>query len=184
MVRAEGGGEEVDDLSTGGLGGDNAGGWCGSVAQVVFHVIQEGFQGLDGVVAGALRGRNLGDGGEALVGLAILCEGEEDFGTGRGGRCGGGDIGRLGSGFCGEDGRTGRLAHTGEENVVADEAGIFRRDLGSAGAADDSRAGALEDLLDAEAGGLQVLEEFLGEETVFSIAVKGDLPGVGGEGDE
>ena len=69
----------------------------------------------------------------------------------------------------------------GKKDVLADEPRILRRDLRTAGSLHDSRARALEDLLDGEAGCAQVGDEFGCVEAVGPLAVGGGASGVGGK---
>lgn len=163
----DGGEEEVAGLQRGrGLAG--SGFWS---TEGFFYKIEQRAEWRDGGGARAVQAGGATEGFGAAGGVA--CGGEFlDFG-GRGN----GD----GLGF-GDDFLSGHGA--GEEDVVADEAGVFGGDLFTAGTLHHGGAGALEDLLDGEAGRAQVGDELLGVEAVRACAVRGGAPGVGGKSDE
>ena len=77
-----------------------------------------------------------------------------------------------------------RARRTCQIDVIADQARVFGGDLRAVGALHDAGAGAFENLLDGEAGGLQVFEQLAGVEAVGAVAVLRGVAGVGGEGDE
>ena len=155
-------------------GGLDLGRRAGGFLEVFLGDFQQGVDGRGGEFAGTVGGGGKAEGVDAFLRLAGGGE-LVDF-PGRG------DFDRSGFRQRGFGGRRGGGAC--QIDVLADEPRVFGGDLRACGLFHDAGAGAFENLLDGEAGGLQVFEQFAGVEAVGAVAVLGGVSGVGGEGDE